>query len=72
MTTFTDDQVKSQLETVLNAARDEGEARIKARDGRVYALRPVSSAKSPFDVPGVELGLTADEIVKFVREGRER
>jgi hypothetical protein len=30
------------------------------------------SAKSPLDVDGIDLDLTADEIVDFVPEGRER
>jgi len=72
MTTFTDEQVRQQLETVLDAARSDGEARIRTRDGQEYALRPVASAASPFDIPGVNLKLSAKEIVGFVREGRER
>ncbi len=29
-------------------------------------------AKSPLDVPGVKIDLTADAIVEIIREGRER
>jgi hypothetical protein len=35
-------------------------------------LRSRRQCKSPLDVPGVSLGLTADEIVQFVHEGRRR
>jgi hypothetical protein len=72
VTTFTDEQVRQQLETVLDAARSQGEVRIKAQDGREYAVRPIVSSASPFDIPGVDLNLSAGEIVRFVREVRER
>ncbi len=38
----------------------------------IYVIRPESPSRSPLDVPGIKLNLTADEIVKIVREGRER
>jgi len=72
MTTFTDEQVRRELAAVLDAARQQGEVRIKTSDGQEYAVRPVSSVKSPFDIPGMDLGLSREEIVTFVREGRER
>lgn len=71
MTTFTDDQVRRQLDMVLNVARSQGEVRLKAQDGREYSVRPVLPS-SPFDIAGVDLNLSADEIVQLVREGRER
>lgn len=75
MTTFTDEQVRRELEAVLNAARRQGEVRVRAQDGQEYSVRPVASSAStasPFDIAGVDLNLSADEIVAFVREGRER
>jgi hypothetical protein len=72
MTTYTDQEAREQLDTILNAARTQGEVRIKAKDGREYAVRPVSAQISPFDIPGVDLYLSASEIVGFVREGREK
>jgi hypothetical protein len=33
-------------------------------------LKPRAGGQSPLDVEGVDLGLTAAEIVSFVREGR--
>ena len=72
MTTFTDNEVRQELDTVLRTAGKQGEVRIKTMDGREYAVRPVASLASPFDIPGVDLNLSADEIVGFVREVRER
>jgi len=72
MTIFTDEQAHQQLAAVLHAARCQGEARIRTQDGQEYAVRPVAPAVSPFDIPGMDLKLSAAEIVSFVREGRER
>ena len=35
------------------------------------ALRPAPSGVSPLDVEGVDLGVTTDEIVAMIREGRK-
>lgn len=72
MTTFSDQQASRQLSAVFDAARRQGEARIKSKDGEEFSVRPVRPAKSPLDIPGVNLHLTAQEIVQAVREGRER
>ena len=72
MTTFTAQQVRQQLETVLRAARSQGETRIRTQHGQKYAVRPVAATASPFDIPGVDLRLSAEEILSLVRQGRER
>ena len=72
MTVFTDDQVRQQLDTVLTVARRQGEVRVKTHDGKEYSVRPVADSRSPFDIAGVNLNLSADEIVARVREVRER
>jgi hypothetical protein len=33
-------------------------------------IRPEIDKRSPLDVPGIDLGMSASEIVQFVREGR--
>jgi hypothetical protein len=48
----------------------EGEVRIKRRDGQVFIIKPEAKQGSPFDVPGIDLGISATEIVQFVQEGR--
>ena len=72
MTTYTDEQVRQQLRTILDSARREGEVRIRTNDGQEFAVRPVAPARSPLEVPGVNLDLSADEIVRAIREGRDR
>jgi hypothetical protein len=36
----------------------------------MFLLQPDKAAGSPLDVEGLDLGLTKEEIVAFVREGR--
>ena len=72
MTVFTDQEAQKRLADVLNEARAQGEVRIRADDGCEYAVRPVPTGRSPMDVGTVKLGMTAEEIVELVREGRER
>ena len=71
MTTFTDEQARQQLPTLLDSARREGEVRIRTNDGQEFAVRPVDRSRSPLEIPGVDLNLSQDDIVKAVREGRE-
>jgi hypothetical protein len=72
MTVYTDADLKQRPETVLDDAKAQGEVRIKRDNGQEFVLRPAENSRSPLDVPGVKTDLTADEIVRFVREGRER
>ena len=72
MTTFTDQQAIKELNTVLDVARRQGEVRIRAEGGEEFSLRPVTPLRSPLDIPGVNLKLSAEEIVQAVRDGRER
>jgi len=71
MKTYTYSEARQQLAGLLDAATREGEARIRRRDGRVFVVQPARSKKSPLDVPGVATDVTLDEILGFVREGRE-
>jgi hypothetical protein len=72
MTTFTDIQAKLQLADVLEQARAQGEVRIKRADGQEFIVRPANP--NPLNITPVQIDppLTAEEIVRFVREGRER
>ena len=57
---------------VLEIARRDGAVRIRRKDGRSFVLQPETSAVSPFDVEGVDVGVESSEIVEMIREGRER
>lgn len=72
MRTYTFSEARQSFSTVLDRAKAEGQALIKRRDGSLFVIKPVSKPSSPLDVEGVDLGLSAEEIVDVVREGRER
>ena len=71
MTVYTFSEARQKLASLLERAREEGGVRIKRRDGQVFLVRPEQTGKSPLDTEGVTVGLSADEIVQFVRVGRE-
>jgi hypothetical protein len=72
MTVVTFSQARQKLASVLERAKKEGGVRIKRRDGQVFVVRPERLSGSPLDIRGVKADLSADEIVGFVRQMRER
>ena len=70
MIVYTYSEARQSLATLLDRAAQEGEVRIKRKDGQVFVIRPEPKTGSPLDVEGIDLGLTASEIVEFVQEGR--
>jgi len=72
MTTYTFSEARQKFAAVLEKAKSEGRVLVKRKDGSAFMIEPVSKSESPLDVEGVDLGMTADEIVKIVREVRRR
>ena len=70
MNVYTYTEARQNLATLLTQALKEGQVLIKRRDGQVFILKPQPRVDSPLDVDGVDLNVTATEIVNFVREGR--
>lgn len=70
METYTETQ--ESLSSLLEQARREGEVRIPAEDGRTFILKPEPAPRSPLDVEGINLNISTNEIIEFIREGRER
>jgi prevent-host-death family protein len=70
--TYTFTEARQKLAAVLATAAREGEVRITHKSGRVFVIRPERTGRSPFDVPGVDTGLSAGEINAAIRESRER
>lgn len=58
--------------SVLEQARQEGEVRIRRADGQTFVLKPENAKQSALDVKGVDLGISTDEIIGFIREGRKQ
>jgi len=70
MIVYTYSEARQKLATLLDQAVKEGEVRIRRKDGQTFVIRPEARTGSPLDVEGMDLGITADEIVEFIREGR--
>lgn len=72
MKVFTYSEARKNLASVLDIAQQDGGVMIRRRSGHSFVLRPDNPQRSPLDVEGVDLGVTTEEIVATVREGRER
>ncbi len=72
MTIYTFSEARQKFASILEKARREGKVLIKRKDGSLFAIQPVSKEESPLNVKGIDLGLSAAEIVDIVREIRER
>ena len=70
MIVYTYSEARQSLATLLDKAAQEDKVRIKRKDGQIFVIRPEPKTGSPLDVEGIDLGLTASEIVEFVQEGR--
>lgn len=72
MKVFTYSEARQNLSEILVLAQSE-EVEIRRRDGSVFSLMSKTPPKrSPFDVPGIDSNVSAENIVAAVRETRER
>ena len=71
MQTYTEIET-ANLSSLLEQARRDGEVRIKQPDGQIFVLKPETQKSSALDVAGIDLHISTQEIINWVREGRER
>ena len=67
---YTYSEARQNLASLLEKAAQEGEVRIRRKDGQVFVIKPQKAEDSPLDVEGVELGITTTEILQAIQEGR--
>lgn len=72
MNVYTYSKARQNLASLLEQAVEEGEVRIKRKDGRIFVIKPEAAKDSPLDVEGVNLGISTDEIIRFIHEGRKK
>lgn len=72
MTTYTFSEARQKFASVLEKAKTEGKVLIKRKDGSVFVIQPFNKKGSPLNVKGVDLNLSANEIVEILREIREK
>lgn len=70
MIVYTYSEARQKLARLLEQVLEEGEVRIKRKDGQIFVVKPEPKQGSPLDVPGINLDINAEEIVQFINEGR--
>jgi hypothetical protein len=71
MNVYTYSEARQNLASLLDQAAREGEVRIRRKDGQVFVIRVQPKEKSPLEVKGVDLGISTQEILEFINEGRK-
>jgi antitoxin Phd len=73
MKVYTYSEAREKLATILEESKTE-EVVIKRRKGDTYAIvpQPQRPRRSPFDVAGLNKGVSKKEIIDAIRESRER
>jgi hypothetical protein len=73
MKIYTYSQAREKLADIVEESKTE-EVVIRRRKGDMYVITPksVRPRRSPFDVPGLRKGISRQEILKAIRESRER
>ena len=67
---YTYSDARQNLASLLERAIQEGEVKVKRKDGQIFVIKPEQKTTSPLDVPGINLNITTDEIVALIRESR--
>ena len=70
MKVYTYTEARQKLASLLEQAAKYGEVRIKRKDGQVFVIRVEPETESPLDVEGIDLGITTQEIIDFIDQGR--
>lgn len=71
MKVYTYTEARQKLASLLEQAAKYGEVRIKRKDGQVFVIRVEPETESPLDVEGIDLGITTQEIIDFIDQGRK-
>ena len=72
MRVYTYSEARQNFASILDVATRDGAVAIRRRDGQTFILSHQSVGNSDLDVEGIDLGITTEEIVDIVRQGRER
>ncbi len=71
MIVYTYSEARQKLASLLEQAVNEGEVKIKRKDGQTFVIKPETRVGSPLDVEGIDLGITTAEIVQFIHEAKK-
>lgn len=65
-------EARQNFASILDFAKNEVSVCINRRDGDVFLIKPAKPKNSPLDVKGINIKISADEIVDIVNEDRKR
>jgi hypothetical protein len=71
MKVYTYSEARQNLSRILNESKSQ-DVLIRRRGGETFRISPERCDGSPLDVPGVATRATTKDIVRAVRESRER
>jgi len=71
-TIYTYSNARQKLAAVLEQAIQEGEVKIRRKDGQIFVIKPESQRDSPLDVEYIDLDVSMAEIIEFIYEGRRK
>jgi PHD/YefM family antitoxin component YafN of YafNO toxin-antitoxin module len=71
MNVYTYSEARQNLASLLDQAAQEGEVRIRRKDGQVFVIKLEPKTESPLEVEGLNLDLSTQEILDFIAEGRK-
>jgi hypothetical protein len=63
---------RQKLAALLEQAIQEGEVKIRRKDGQIFVIKPESRSDSPLAVESLGLDITTPEIIEFIHEGRRK
>lgn len=72
MNVYTYSEARQNLASLLDQAAREGEVRIRRKDGQVFVIKVQPKTESPLEVEGIDLGISTQEILDAIDEGRKK
>ncbi len=68
--TYSYTKAKQNFDLILRKASSDGRVKIK-KDDQFFVVMREQTNVSPLDVQGVDMGLSSEDIVHFIHEGRK-
>ena len=72
MTIYTYSQARQKFASILDQARKKGKILIRRKDGSIFEIKPLTKTESPLDVSGIDIKISKEEIINYLKEIRER
>ena len=72
MNVYTYSEARQNLASLLDQAAREGEVRIRRKDGQIFVIKVQPKTESPLEVKGIDLGISKQEILDAIDEGRKK